>query len=75
MIISVVIDLIDFVVGKIPGIKEGWDVIMIVIAMALWDEAGILAVWEMFDITGLFASEIPSLTVIGLVVLATRGKS
>lgn len=66
MIISIIWDLLDFTIGRIPGFGTLFDFAGTLLALLLWGAPGLLAVWEVFDVTDQLDAEIPTLTLIGL---------
>lgn len=66
--ISVVIDLMDFTVGRIPILGTAEDGVGGVVLTALWGRAGLAYFWELFDITDQIDGFIPTATLIGLYV-------
>ena len=66
--VSVVIDLMDFTVGRIPILGTAEDGIGGIVLTALWGRAGLAYFWELFDITDQIDGFIPTATLIGLYV-------
>lgn len=66
MIISIIWDLLDFTIGRVPGFGTLFDFAGTLLALLLWGAPGLLAVWEVFDVTDQLDAEIPTLTLIGI---------
>lgn len=66
--LSVVIDLMDFTVGRIPLLGSVEDGVGGVVLTMLWGRAGLAYFWELFDITDQIDGFIPTATLIGLYV-------
>lgn len=66
LVIAVVLDVLDFTVGRIPGFEIVFDVIMGLTAVALWGWAGLFAFWELADPTGQADGFVPTMTLIAL---------
>lgn len=73
IIISIIWDILDFTIGRIPLFGTLIDFIGTILAIALWGLPGLLAVWEVFDPTDQLDAEIPTLTIIGVIQYA-RGQ-
>ncbi len=65
--ISIIWDLFDFIIGRIPVIGTLIDIIGGFLAMALWGKLGVFAFWEVIDITDQLKAFVPSLTIIGII--------
>ncbi len=70
-VISIIWDVLDLTVGRIPGFGMAFDFFGTLLAFLLWGVWGIAAIWEMFDPTEQFDGFVPTLTVIGLIVCAS----
>ena len=66
--ISVIIDLADFTLGRIPILGTVEDGVGGIVATALWGRAGLAYFWELADITDQIDGFIPTATLIGLYV-------
>jgi len=66
--LSVVIDLMDFTLGRIPILGTVEDGIGGIVLTAVWGRAGLAYFWELFDITDQIDGFIPTATLIGLYV-------
>lgn len=67
LLISIVFDVIDFTVGRIPVFGTVFDFVAGFLAVLLWGRIGYLAFWEIVDISDQLDAEIPTLTLIGLI--------
>ncbi len=74
LIISVIWDLLDLTVGRIPGFGTLFDVVGMILSLILWGPVGIIAVWEVLDVTDQVDAEIPTLTLEGILTLVRGGK-
>lgn len=74
LIVAVVLDILDFTVGRVPGFELAFDAILGVVAVALWGWPGLFAFWELADPTGQIDGFAPTLTLIALSQMG-RGKS
>lgn len=72
--LAVVLDVLDFTVGRIPGFELAFDALMGVAAVALWGWPGLFAFWELADPTGQFDGFVPTLTLIALSQIAPGRK-
>ncbi len=65
-IIAIIWDVLDFTIGRIPAFGTLFDIIGTFLALVLWGSAGVMALWEVVDITDQVDAEIPTLTLIGI---------
>ncbi len=66
--ISIVWDILDFTIFRIPLLGEITDAIGAFLAMGLWGYGiGALAWWEELDWTEQIDAEVPTLTIIGVI--------
>ena len=73
LIVAVVLDVLDFTIGRIPGFEFAFDAIMGVTAVILWGWPGLFAFWELADPTGQADGFVPTMTLIALSQMG-RGK-
>ncbi|NOX95474.1 MAG: hypothetical protein GXP04_10395 [Alphaproteobacteria bacterium] len=66
LIVAIVLDVLDFTIGRIPGFELVFDAILGVIAVALWGLPGLFAFWELADPTGQLDGFVPTMTMIAL---------
>jgi len=65
---SIVIDLFDFTLGRIPGFGSVTDGVGTVVLYAMWGPAGLANLWELADFTDQVDGFIPTSTLIALYV-------
>lgn len=65
--ISIIWDILDLTIGRIPLFGSFFDIIGAFLAILLWGYEGIFAFWELIDITDQVDSFIPTTTIIGVV--------
>jgi hypothetical protein len=65
---SIVIDLFDFTLGRIPIFGAVTEGVGTVVLMAMWGPAGLANLWELFDITENIDAFIPTATLVALFV-------
>ncbi len=66
LIVAIVLDILDFTVGRVPGFEMVFDAIMGVTAVILWGWPGLFAFWELADPTGQADGFVPTMTLIAL---------
>jgi hypothetical protein len=66
LVIAIILDILDFTVGRIPGFEIFVDGALGVAAIALFGWAGAFAFWELADPTGQIDGFVPTLTLIAL---------
>jgi hypothetical protein len=66
LVISVVLDALDFTVGRIPGFELAFDAFLTVAAVAMWGWPGLFALWEIVDPTGQADGFVPTMTLIAI---------
>ena len=66
-LISVIWDILDFTIGRVPVFGSFFDMAGGFLAILLWGYEGILAFWEMIDITDQLDSVFPTVTIIGVI--------
>ena len=64
--IAIILDVLDFTVGRIPGFELIFDAVLGVVAVLLWGWPGLVAFWEIADPTGQADAFVPTLTLIAL---------
>ncbi len=75
LLIAVVLDILDFTLGRIPGFEVAVDIILGVAAVAMWGWAGFFAFWEVADPTGQIDGFVPTMTLIALSQMRRTKKS
>ncbi len=73
LVIAVILDVLDFTIGRIPGFELIFDAALGVAAVAMWGWAGLFAFWELADPNGQIDAFVPTLTIIALSQMG-RGK-
>ncbi|MCR6644558.1 MAG: hypothetical protein NVV62_08590 [Terricaulis sp.] len=63
---SVVIDVLDFTLGRIPIFGTVTDGVGTLVLMAMWGPAGLVNGWELFDVTDQVDAFIPTATLVAL---------
>lgn len=66
LIIAIILDLVDFTFGRIPGFEIVVDGALGIAAVALWGWPGLIAFWEIADPTGQIDAFVPTMTLIAL---------
>ncbi len=72
--LAVVLDIVDFTIGRIPGLEVVVDVVLGVAAVALWGWPGLFAFWELADPTGQSDGFAPTMTLIALSQMKSGSK-
>ena len=66
LVVAIVLDILDFTVGRVPGFEMVFDAVMGVTAVILWGWPGLFAFWEIADPTGQADGFVPTMTLIAL---------
>lgn len=66
LLISVVLDALDFTIGRIPGFELAFDAFLAAAAVAMWGWPGLFALWEIVDPTGQADAFVPTMTLIAV---------
>lgn len=66
LVIAVILDVLDFTLGRLPGFEIVVDIALGVAAVAMWGWAGLFAFWEIADPTGQIDGFVPTMTLIAL---------
>jgi len=72
LLLSVVLDVLDFTIGRIPGFELAFDAFLAAAAVAMWGWPGLFALWEIVDPTGQADAFVPTMT---LVAVSQLGKA
>lgn len=72
LVVSVVLDVLDFTIGRIPGFEMAFDAFLAAAAVAMWGWPGLFALWEIADPTGQADAFVPTMT---LIALSQMGKA
>ena len=70
---SVLIDVLDFTLGRIPVFGTVTDGVGTLVLYLLWGPAGLVNAWEVIDVTDQIDGFIPTATLIALYVGWRRG--
>lgn len=73
--ICIVLDILDFTVGRIPGFEIIVDATLGVFAVLLFGWPGLIAFWEMADPTGQLDGFVPTMTLLALSQMGRKKKS
>ncbi len=65
---SVVIDIFDFTLGRMPIFGTVTDGVGTAVLFAMWGPAGLVNAWELLDVTDQVDAFIPTATMVGLYV-------
>lgn len=65
---SVVIDLFDFTIGRMPGFGTVTDGVGTAVMFAMWGPIGLVNVLEVIDVTEVFDGFVPMSTMVALYV-------
>lgn len=60
------LDLLDFTIGRVPGVGLGFDIGLAIVAAAMWGKRGWWHLWEVADVTEQFCAFVPTCTLIAL---------
>lgn len=66
LLLAVILDILDFTVGRVLGFELIFDAALGVAAVLLWGWPGLFAFWELADPTGQADGFVPTLTMIAL---------
>lgn len=64
--VSIVIDVLNVTIGRIPIIGEAEDGVSALLLTVLWGPAGLLSLWELADVTEQIDGLVPTGTLIAL---------
>ncbi len=64
--IAVLLDVLDFTLGRILGAGTVIDIVFAGVAFALWGPAGLFALWEVLDPTDQIDGFVPTMTLIAI---------
>jgi hypothetical protein len=71
--ISILIDVLNFTVGRVPIIGEGEDGVSALVLFLMWGPIGLLSLWELADVTEQIDALVPTATLIALYVGWKKG--
>lgn len=72
--LAVLLDILDFTLGRILGAGTVIDLVFAGIAFVLWGPIGLLALWEAIDVTDQVDGFVPTMTLIALSQMGKRRK-
>lgn len=67
--IAIILDIADFVIGRIPGWGTVFDFILALIGFAMFGWKGLAQMWEVLDPTDQIDGFVPTLTLVALAEL------
>lgn len=74
LFLCIVLDVLDFTIGRIPGFEIAFDAFLAAAAVAMWGWAGLFALWEIADPTGQADGFVPTMTLIAISQLGKAKK-
>ena len=74
LVIAVILDVLDFTIGRVPGFEIAFDLFLGAAAVAMWGWAGAFAFLEVADPTGQIDGFVPTMTLIALSQMGKRRK-
>jgi len=72
--LAVLLDILDFTLGRITGVGSVVDVVFAGIAFVLWGPIGLIHLWEVADPSDQIDGFVPTMTLIALSQLGRRRK-
>lgn len=69
LVIAILLDIVDFTLGRIPGAGTLGDLALAAIAFALFGWKGLIQLWEVADPTDQIDGFVPTLTLLALAEL------
>ena len=69
IVFSIIWDILDFTIFRLPAFGTFADFLSGFIAIGLYGSTGVIAFWEVIDVTDQADAFIPTLTIIGLMQL------
>lgn len=66
LLISVLLDILDFTIGRMVGAGMVTDLVFAAIAVVMWGPAGLAAFWELLDPSEQIDGFVPTMTLIAL---------
>lgn len=66
LVIAVILDVLDFTIGRVPGFEIAFDLFLGAAAVAMWGWPGAFAFLEVADPTGQIDGFVPTMTLIAL---------
>lgn len=72
--ISVILDVADFLIGRVIGFGTGFDIVLTAIGFAMFGWKGLAQAWEVVDVTDQIDGFVPTLTLLALAELREAKK-
>lgn len=72
LIICMIVDVIDFVLGAIPIFGVIFDLFSIILSYAFWGPIGLLGLWEVIEPTNVIDAFIPTNTIIAILAIVRK---
>ena len=72
--LAVILDILDFTIGRVPGFEMAFDAFLGVAAVVLFGWPGLIAFWELADPTGQADAFVPTMTLIALSQMGKKGR-
>lgn len=72
-VLSIIFDVADFFIGRIPGFGTLFDLGGSLMAYKLWGPVGLLQLWEVIDITDQADGFVPTVTISGVFAMIYGG--
>lgn len=66
LIIAILLDIADFIIGRIPGWGTAFDFVLALIGYLMFGPKGLIQLWEVVDLTDQADGFVPTLTLIAL---------
>lgn len=73
--IAIVLDIADFIIGRIVGFGSAFDVVLALIGFAMFGWKGLAQLWELGDLSDQIDGFVPTLTLIALLELRETQKA
>lgn len=70
--LAVILDILDFTIGRVPGFELAFDAFLGVAAVAMFGWPGLIAFWELADPTGQADAFVPTMTMIALTQMRSK---
>lgn len=74
LVAAIILDIADFTVGRILGVGTVMDIVMVLMAVALFGWKGLLQLWEVADLSDQIDGFVPTLTLLALTELGNNKK-
>ncbi len=66
LLFAIVLDILDFTIGRLTGLGTVVDIIFAGVAYLLWGRSGLIQLWEVLDPTDQLDGFVPTMTLIAL---------